>query len=294
MSHAFSAALKMHPVIYLNKNMLEAAKARIAPVSSALLYGRGVFTTAAVYAGRPFLWPEHWTRLMDHADRAGVDRRSFDEASVSACLNKLIAVNRVQDGRARVVLLASKGSDVWIAKSSSTRKTDLLMMTGEVRLVPAEGLTLTVSPYRVNSVSPLAGVKSISSLERLLSWEEARARDFHEAIMLNERGEVVSTTRANLFWVKEGTVHTPSPATGAVAGVTRGRIIALAGALSIPLVEGVYELNDLTDAEEVFLTSAELGVGVVTTFDFRRYAVTTASVITILREAFRQLTLRGE
>ena len=284
----------MHPVIYLNKNMLDAAKARIAPVSSALLYGRGVFTTAAIYAGRPFLWRGHWARLMDHADRAGVDRSSFDEAAVSTCLNKLIAVNQVQDGRARVVLLASKGRDVWVVKSSSTRKTDLLMMTGEARVVPADGLTLTVSPYRVNSVSPLAGVKSISSLERVLAWEEARTRDFHEAIMLNERGEVASTTRANLFWVKEGTVHTPSPATGAVAGVTRDRIIALAGELSIPLVEGVYELNDLADAEEVFLTSSDLGVAVVNTFDFHRYVLTAGSVTTILREAFRQLTLRAE
>lgn len=284
----------MHPVIYLNKNMLEATKARIAPVSSALLYGRGVFTTVAVYAGRPFLWPQHWARLMDDANRAGVDCGGFDGAAVATCLNKLIAVNRVQDGRARVVLLASRGRDVWIAKSGSARKTDLLMMTGEPRQIPEEGLTLTVSPYRINSLSPLAGVKSISSLEQILSWEEAQARDFHEAVLLNERGEVVSATRANLFWVKEGTVHTPSPATGAVAGVTRERIIALAGELSIPLVEGVYELNDLADAEEVFLTSAGLGVALVTTFDFHRYAVTTASVITILREAFRQLTLRGE
>jgi 4-amino-4-deoxychorismate lyase len=140
-------------------------------------------------------------------------------------------------------------------------------------------------------VSPLAGVKSISSLERVLAWEEARARDFHESIMLNERGEVASTTRANIFWVKEGTVHTPSPATGAVGGVTRERIIALAGELAIPLVEGVYELNDLTDAEEVFLTSADLGIGVVNTFDFHRYALTAGSVTTILREAFRQAIL---
>ena len=43
--------------------MLEATKARVAPVSSAMLYGRGVFTTVAIYNGKPFLWPEHWQRL---------------------------------------------------------------------------------------------------------------------------------------------------------------------------------------------------------------------------------------
>lgn len=282
----------MHPIIYLNRNMLDATKARIAPVSSALLYGRGVFTTVAIYGGHPFLWPEHWTRLVGHADRAGVDRGAFEEAAVATCLKKLIAVNRVQDGRARLVLLASTGREVWNIKGSSARKTDLLMMTAEARKVPAEGLTLTVSPYRINSVSPIAGVKSTSALDRVLGWEEARARDFHEAVMLNERGELVSGTMANLFWVKEGTVHTPSLASGAVAGVTRARTITLASEISIPLVEGVYELNDLADAEEVFLTSAGWGVAAVTTFDFHRYAVNVGSVTTILREAFRQLTLR--
>lgn len=280
----------MHPIIYLNKNMGDVTKARISPVSSALLDGRGVFTTVAVYSGAPFLWPEHWARLMAHADRAGVDRTGFDEAGLATCLKKLIGVNRVRDGRARVVLLGSRGRDVWIAKGAAARKTDLLMMTAEPRTLPQEGLSLTVSPYRVNSVAPLTGVKSISSLDQILSWEEAHARDFHDAVMANERGELVAATMASLFWVREGTIHTPSLTTGAVAGITRGRVITLAGELSIPLVEGVYELNDLADAEEIFLTSAELGVAPVTTFDFRRYAVTAGSVTTNLREGFRKLT----
>jgi 4-amino-4-deoxychorismate lyase len=284
----------MHPVIYLNRNMIEASKARIAPVSSAVLYGRGVFTSVAIYKGRPFLWPDHWSRLMNHADRARVDRTAFNETGLATCLKKLIAVNQVKEGRARVALLASRGRDVWVTKSSPQRKTDLLMMTGEARQVPEEGLTLTVSPYRINSVSPLTGVKSISSLDQILSWEEGRARDFHDVVMLNERGEVVSSALANLFWIKDGTIHTPSLATGAVAGVTRARVITLAGELSIPLVEGIYELNDLADAEEVFLTSAALGVARVTTFDFHRYAVTLGSVITTLHEGFRQLTLNIE
>lgn len=274
--------------------MVEASKARIAPISSALLYGRGVFTSVAIYGGRPFLWPEHCARLMEHADRTRVDRSAYSESGLATCLQKLIGVNRVVDGRARVVLLANKGRDEWMTKASPTRKTDLLLMTADARKVPESGLTLTVSPYRINSVSALTGIKSISSLDQILSWEEARARDFNDAVLLNERGELVSTAMANLFWVKEGTVHTPSLTTGAVAGVTRERVITLAGELAIPLVEGVYELNDLADADEVFLTSAAIGVARVTTFDFHRYAVTMGSVTTIMREGFRQLTLGGE
>jgi branched-subunit amino acid aminotransferase/4-amino-4-deoxychorismate lyase len=111
--------------------------------------------------------------------------------------------------------------------------------------------------------------------------------------MLNERGEIVSATMANIFWVKDGTVHTPTLGTGALAGVTRACVIELASKHFVPLVEGVYEMQDLTEADEIFLTSASLGVAIVTTFDFRTYSVTTGSVAATIREAFRELSRQG-
>jgi len=271
--------------------MVYAAKARVAPVSSAMLYARGVFTTVAIYSGRPFLWPEHWQRLKEHADKLSVDSRGLNERSVGESLKKLIAVNGVENARARVILLARSGRDVWRAKGPASQKTDLLIMTSDRQKVRETGLTLAVSPYRINTLSPLTGVKSLNYLDRVLSWEEAQAREFDEAVMLNERGEIVSATMANLFWVKDGTIFTPTLSTGALAGVTRAAAIAVAEKHFIPLVEGVFELADLTEADEIFLTSASLGVAIVTTFDFRQYSVTTGSVAARLREAYRQVVI---
>ena len=279
----------MHPVIYLNKSMLEASKARVAPVSSAMLYGRGVFTTVAIHGTHPFLWSEHWQRLSDHAALLNVDCTGANQTNVGNALRKLVAVNQVKEGRARVILLARSSRDVWKAKNESSRKTDLLIMTSEAQKVPASGLSLAVSPYRYNTFSPLSGIKSLNYLDQVLSWEEAHAREFDEAVMLNERGEIVSATMANIFWVKEGTVHTPALSTGALAGVTRGAVIELAAKHFIPLIEGVYELADLTDAEEIFLTSASYGVAPVTTFDFRRYTLAGAGVFGRLSSAFKDL-----
>ncbi len=283
----------MHPLVYLNDRLVDAGKARIGAVSAAMLYGRGVFTLLAIYQGRPLLWSRHWTRLVEHAGRAGVDCHDFDEAGVGAALAKLIEANHIHDGRARVTLLAGADKGAWRAKGAGQQKTDLLILTGEPRAASPDGLALTVSPYRISTFSPLAGVKSINYLDHILSWEEARGRDFHDAVALNERGEVVSATMANIFWVIDGTIHTPALATGAVAGTTRDRIITLASELAIPLVEGVYELSQLADADEIFLTSAGLGVAIVTTFDFRRYTVPSGSTALRLREAFRQLTLQA-
>ena len=284
----------MHPVIYLNKVMLEATKARVAPVSSAMLYGRGVFTTVAVYNSKPFLWAEHWRRLGTHAEKLNVECAGLNERNVGEALRKLVSVNQVKSGRARVILLARSGRDVWRMKKEETRKTDLLILTGEPQKVSAAGVSLAVSPYRVNTMSPLVGIRSLNYLEQVLSWEEAQTRDFDEAVMLNERGEIVSATMANIFWLKDGTLHTPALSTGAIAGITRAAVIELAEKQFIPVIEGVYELADLAEADEIFLTSASYGLALVNTFDFRQYSIGTGSVGARLSDAFKELTSQKE
>ena len=269
--------------------MVEATKARVAPVSSAMLYGRGVFTTLAIYDANPFLWSKHWQRLKAHADKLDIDHTGCTEKGVGDALKKLIAVNQVRDGRARVILLARSGRDLWKSKMPGGKKTDLLIMTGDPPKAPPNGLSLAVSPYRINTFSPLTGIKSLNYLNNVLAWEEAQSRDFDEAVVLNERGEIASATTANLFWVKNGTVHTPTLSTGAIAGVTRECVIDIAGKHFIPLLEGVYEMGDLTDADEIFLSSSSLGVAPVTTFDFRRYAVEPGSVTGVIVQAFAKL-----
>jgi branched-subunit amino acid aminotransferase/4-amino-4-deoxychorismate lyase len=279
----------VHPVIYLNKTMVEATKARVAPVSSAMLYGRGVFTTLAIHNSKPSLWPKHWRRLALHAGKLDVNLDDLTEKNVGDALQKLVAVNQVKEGRARVILLARSGRDIWKAKTPGARKTDLLIMTSEAQRVSQTGLSLAVSPYRLNTFSPLAGIRSLNYLDHVLSWEEAQTRDFDEAVMLNERGEIVSGTMANIFWAKNGTVHTPTLSTGALAGITRECVIEVAAKHFIPLIEGIYEMPDLIDADEIFLTSSGLGVAPVTTFDFRRYSLEAGSIVATLRSAFVKL-----
>lgn len=287
----------MHPHVILNDRLLEASKARLPAVAGVALHGRGVFTTLAVYGGLPFLWEAHWSRLCDHARGAGVEC-PFDEEETRAALARLIEKNKVERGRARITVLARAAGGLWGPDEGTTREggdsgraSDLLLMTGGARNVEEETLALTVSPFRTNTHSPLSGLKTVNYLEHVLAWEDARTRDFDEALVLNERGEVVSATMANIFWVKHGTVHTPALATGALAGTTRARIIELAEEMAVPLVEGVQDIHALAAADEIFLTSAGLGVALVTTFDFHRYTVPVGSVALRLGEAFRQLTL---
>ncbi len=285
----------MHPFIYLNNRVVNAARARMAPHFGAMLYGRGVFTTLAIYEGRPFLWPEHWARLARHADHLGIARGSFDETSTGKALAELIEVNKVSDGRARVTLLGDSLHGIWQTSTASENKskneTVLLVVTGERRAPKSEDdFAITVSPYRVNTLSALTGIKSVNYLDHMLAQEEARGRDFDEALMLNERGEIVSATLANVFWARDGVVHTPPVSTGALDGTTRALVLRLAAELSVPVVESVGDLAQLSEADEIFLTSAGLGVQLVGGYDFHRYAIGVGSIALRLREAFRQFT----
>jgi branched-subunit amino acid aminotransferase/4-amino-4-deoxychorismate lyase len=116
-------------------------------------------------------------------------------------------------------------------------------------------LRLTVSPFLVNSTSPLAGVKSCNYLENLLSLEEAERRGFDEAIRLNEKQEIVSAGAANVFWIKNKKIHTPALETGCLAGTTREFLSE-----NIAVHEVKSRLNEIIEADEVFLTSAGIGV----------------------------------
>ena len=131
---------------------MEAARARAALVTPAALYGRGVFTTLAVHHGKPFLWPEHWLRLKEHAARAGLDLGELNAGNVGRIAPPARRGEQVRDGRARVTLLATGEHGIWNVKGPDAgRPTDLLIMTGDRRSPREDGLALTVSPYRIST-----------------------------------------------------------------------------------------------------------------------------------------------
>src|SRR5205085_7646194 len=247
------AVFTMHPRIIHNGRLLDAATARLPALTATNIHGRGVFTIISIHGGRAFLWPQHWARLLAHAERAGVQPAAFAAATVERGLARLLEANNGERGLARVMLLARAARGVWRvpAPTDETIETDLLIATADAPPISDDGLALTLSPYRVNTHAPLVGIKCVSYLEQVLAREEARGRDFDEAVRLNERGEIVSATMASIFWVTKGTAHTPALSTGALASTTRACLLELAAELSIPVVEGVYDLAHLSDADEI-------------------------------------------
>ena len=242
----------MHNFVSLNGQLIESGDARIAAVSRAAIYGGGVFTTVAIFAGKPFLWEKHLRRLGANATKLTIDQSEVTEADLTESLATLVKANNVTSGRARVTLFDESASEIWPYRAS--RKTTVLVTTGNFATLPTE-FRLTLSPYRINSTSPLTGIKSCNYLERLIARDEAKRRGFDDCFQLNEKGEVTGASTANVFWVKDGQLYSPSLETGCLPGTTREFVIENSDCMEI-----VASVDELRGADDIFLTSAGIGV----------------------------------
>lgn len=229
--------------------------------SASALYGKGVFTTVAIHDGQPFLWAKHWSRLISHAAALDIDASALTQSEALALLLEAVADARLKNGRARVTLSDESLSRIW--SSSDERKTGLSIIVAERRQIP-DKFKITISPHRINTTSPLVGIKSCNYLEHLLAYEEATEREFHEAIRLNERGEVTSACMANVFWEKDGNLFTPSLKTACLPGTTREFVLE-----NLDCEEVEFGVKELGSADGIFLTSAGLGFVAVAEFDGR-------------------------
>lgn len=246
----------MHESVYFNGRIVESAQ--IAAVSSAALYGRGVFSTIAVQGGKPFLLDKHCRRLIANAATLGLELPITLEDDVCSGLSELIEANDLFRGRARVTIFDESESRMW--SDSHRPNISLLMIAGEARPTPIE-LSVTLSPHNINSTSALAGIKSCNYLEHLLAYEEAGGRGFNEAIRVNEKGGVTSACMANVFWESDGKLVTPSLSTGCLPGTTREFVME-----NLECKEVESGIEEIETAHRIFLTSA--GIGVVAAVEF--------------------------
>lgn len=244
-------------------------------LSSAFLYGKGVFSTIAVFDGLPFLWEKHWRRLNSNAAAIGLDLSEFSEIDVLERLRSEIRDSGLSNGKVRISFFDRASSPMW-SNQNETATTGLSIITRQRQSRHAD-LNLTVSPFPVNSRSPLAGIKSCNYLENLLAIDDAHKRGFDEAVRVNERGKITSACLANIFWVSGGCLYTPALSTGCLPGTTREFILE-----NLECMEGEFDLDELRVAESIFLTSAGWGVVQVSEFEGCKLDTTIHQIINLL------------
>jgi branched-chain amino acid aminotransferase len=95
-----------------------------------------------------------------------------------------------------------------------------------------------------------------------LSKHAAEAEGWHDALMMDYRGQLAEATGANLFLVKDGVINTPTPDCF-LNGITRQTVMGLAAARGIKVVERAMFPDELATADEIFITGSAAEVTAV-------------------------------
>jgi branched-subunit amino acid aminotransferase/4-amino-4-deoxychorismate lyase len=177
----------------------------------------------------------------------------------------VIAANKVENGVLRITLLR-RGDGRWNTAEGS----DLLVIAKSVQTstgtMSTQRLQLVLSPFRLEARRALAGLKSTSYLDYQIAWEQATRSGFDEAVLCNGSGALCECARANLFWIRDGFLYTPSVESGCLPGIARELMLGWAHEHGIAVKEGLFSPHELAAADEVFVTSATQGPRAVASF----------------------------
>jgi branched-chain amino acid aminotransferase len=136
------------------------------------------------------------------------------------------------------------------------------------------GIRVTISSWRKpnHSMLPTMAKASGHYANAVLAQHEALDRGCQDAILLNQDGSVSSATGENVFFVKNGTLHTNDASSSIVPGITRACVLTIAEENQIPVVIRSFTREELMRADEVFLTGTAAEVTPVRELDGVEFA----------------------
>ncbi|WP_334127401.1 branched-chain amino acid aminotransferase [Sneathiella sp.] len=242
--------------IWLNGKLVPWRDANIHVLTHGLHYASSVFEGERVYDGEIFKLQEHTDRLIESARILGFKiEQSADEIN-EACY-QTVRANNIVDGYVRPI--AWRGSEMMGVSAQSSRINLAVAawvwpsyFSPEARM---KGIRLKISPWRrpapdtIPTQSKAAGLYMICTLSK----HQAESEGYDDALMLDYRGQVAEATGANIFFVSNGVLHTPTPDCF-LDGITRRTVIDLAKARGIEVVQRAIMPEEMAGFQECFLT----------------------------------------
>lgn len=240
--------------------------ARISVLDHGFTVGDGVYETFTTVGAVGFARTRHLARLRRSAELVGLAVPWTDEQLADA-IDQVVArvlaepVQGVAPRSARVRITVTSGGGPPGTRRAPGAATTIVAAVPAAAFAPVATVATVAWPR--NERGAIVGVKSISQAEHVVAMAEAGRRGADEAILANTTGALCEGTGSNVFVVVGGELHTPSLATGCLAGITRGLVLEL-----VAVVErDDLTIDDLRRAPEAFLTSATRGVHPIAVVD---------------------------
>jgi len=248
--------------IWMNGKMVPWRDAKVHVLTHGLHYGSCVFEGERVYGGKVFKLREHSERLLKSAELLGFTI-PYSLAEIEKATLDIIAKQNITNGYIRPV--AWRGSEM-MAVSAQQTKIHVAIATWEwpsyfSKEARQRGLRLQLSkwvrpgPDMAPTASKAAGLYMICTLSK----HAAEDAGFDDALMLDYRGFIAEATGANMFFVIDGALHTPTPDCF-LDGITRRTVIELARKRGIEVIQRHIKPEELKQVSEIFLsgTAAEV------------------------------------
>jgi branched-chain amino acid aminotransferase len=256
---------RLDGVIWYDGKLMPWSEANVHVLTHGLHYGSCVFEGERAYGGRIFKTKEHAERLKRSANVLDFEI-PYSVAEIIAAKQLVVDKNGKKEAYVRPV--AWRGSEM-MGVSAQQNQIHLAIASWEwpsyfdpeQRL---KGIKLDLAEYRrpdpqtAPSLAKAAGLYMICTISK----HRAERRGYADAMMLDWQGRVAECTGANIFFIKEGKIHTPI-ADCFLDGITRQTVIGLAKKRGIEVIERRIMPDELAGFTECFITGSAAEVTAV-------------------------------
>ena len=256
---------RLQGVIWYDGKLVPWEQANLHVLSHGLHYASCVFEGERAYGGEIFKSTEHSERLKKSANTLDFEI-PYSVAEIDAAKRLVIEKNGKKDAYVRPV--AWRGSEM-MGVSAQSNTIHLAIATWEwpSYFDPAQrlkGIRLDLADYRrpdprtAPCLAKAAGLYMICTISK----HKAERKGYADAMMLDWEGRVAECTGANIFFVRDGKIHTPI-ADCFLDGITRRTVIALAKKRGFEVIERRIMPDELADFSECFITGTAAEVTAV-------------------------------
>jgi branched-chain amino acid aminotransferase len=260
-------------VIWFNGELVPWKDAKIHVLTHALHYGSAVFEGERAYGGEVFKLTEHTQRLFDSAEMLDM-KIPYTVAEIDAATRETLKKQGFTDAYVRPI--AWRGSEMMgVSAQNAKINVAIAIWQWPAYFDPAQldkGIRLDIAEYRrPDPMTAPAKAKAVGLyMICTISKHKAERKGYADALMLDWRGRVAECTGANIFFVKNGEIHTPTPDCF-LDGITRRTVIGLAQKRQIKVNERAIMPDELKSFEQCFIvgTAAEVTpVGEIGSYKF--------------------------
>lgn len=251
--------------VCFNGNFISADEPVFTSTNRSFRYGDGVFETMKLYKEKILFEKNHFERLMLGLKMLQIKNKM----DVIQLIHEILELSKKNNcsGLARVRLAAYRNH-----QSEADYFIEAVPLSYEVNQWNSEGVTIDIYPYARKSADAFANLKTANFLPYVLADIYSKQNGLDDAIVLNTLNALCDSSKANIFLIKNRKIYTPALHQGCINGIRRRFLIDELKREGDGIFQTEVSVEDLSSADEVFLTNSLFDLRSVKSFRDKEYS----------------------